>query len=92
MPSAVFAFLVAYLVATSAVLGYFLIGQRRRVAAAFTLVLLGTSFLLILDIDRPRMGSVQESQLPMEMLRDGLMAQPSETFDRYTHAIGRPTP
>ena len=87
VPSAVFAFLVVYLVVSSAVLAYALVGQRRRLAAGFTLVLLGTSFVLVLDIDRPRTGGVQESQRPMEMMRDGLKAQPPEVFDRYLSPV-----
>lgn len=86
VPSEVFAILVVYLVVTSAVLGYVLVGPRGRLAAGFTLVLLATSFLLILDIDRPRLGGVQESQRPMEHLRDSLKAQPPQVFDRYIGA------
>lgn len=83
VPSLVFAVLVVYLVMTSAVLGYALVGRRRRLAAGFTLALLASSFLLILDIDRPRMGGVQESQAAMEALRDSLKAQSPAVYDRY---------
>ena len=83
VPSLVFAVLVVYLVMTSAVLGYALVGRRRRLAAGFTLALLASSFLLILDIDRPRMGGVQESQAAMEALRDSLKAESPAVYDRY---------
>jgi hypothetical protein len=91
VPSTVFAVLVVYLVVTSAVLGYVLVGQRRRLAAGFTLALLATSFLLILDIDRPRLGGVQESQAAMEALRDSLKAQSPAVYDRYLGPTA-PTP
>lgn len=87
VPSEVFTILVVYLIVTSAVLGYVLVGPRGRLAAGFTLALLATSFLLILDIDRPNVGGVQASQRPMEQLRDSLREQPPQVFDRYTGAV-----
>jgi hypothetical protein len=83
IPSEVFAILVIYLIATSAVLGYVLVGVRGRVAAGFTLMLLTTSFLLIVDIDRPGRGGIIQSQRPIEALHKSLISQPPEIYDRY---------
>lgn len=82
VPAEVFAVLFVYLIGTAGVLGYVFVGNRGRGAAAFMLLLLTLSFL-ILDIDRPTMGGVREDQSPMEQLRASLKAQPPPVFDRY---------
>lgn len=83
VPTEVLVLLVIYLIATSAVLGYVLVGVRGRLAAGFTLTLLATSFLLIVDIDRPGRGGVNQSQRPIEEVRDSLTSQPPGVYDRY---------
>lgn len=83
VPSEVFAILIIYMIATSAVLGYVLIGVRGRIAAGFALVLLAVSYLLVVDIDRPGRGGVRESQAPLEQLRDQLRSQQPGIYDRY---------
>jgi len=83
VPSEVFAILIIYMIATSAVLGYVLIGVRGRIAAGFALVLLAVSYLLVVDIDRPGRGGVRESQAPLEQLRDQLRSQQPDIYDRY---------
>lgn len=86
VPTEVFGVLLIYLVATSGTLGYVLTGLRGRLAAGILLVLLAVSLLLIIDIDRPTMGGVRESQAPMEDLVSSLKAQPPPVFDRYRTA------
>jgi hypothetical protein len=83
VPTEVFAVLLIYLVGTAGVLGYVLRSRRGLFAAAFLLVLLTMSQLLILDIDRPTTGSIQESQKPMADLRESLKHQPPAIFDRW---------
>ncbi|MES2034873.1 MAG: hypothetical protein V4466_11920 [Pseudomonadota bacterium] len=91
VPAEVFAVLFVYLIGTAGVLGYVFVGNRGRGAAAFMLLLLTLSFLLILDIDRPTMGGVREDQGPMEQLLVSLKAQPPPVFDRY-RAAGNAAP
>jgi len=65
------------------VLGYVLSGRRGRQAAALLFFLFGVALLLVIDIDRPTGGGVQESQAPMLMLRESLKSQPPSEFDRF---------
>ena len=83
VPTEVFGVLLIYIVVTSGVLGYVLTGPRGRTAAGVMLVLLAVSLLLIIDIDRPTMGGIRESQGPMEDLVQSLKDQPPPVFDRY---------
>jgi hypothetical protein len=83
VPIEVFAVLLIYLVGTAGVLGYVLRGRRGLFAAAFLLVLLTLSQLVILDIDRPTAGTIRESQKPMADLRESLKHQPPVIFDRW---------
>lgn len=83
VPSEVFLLLFVYLVMTGAVLGYVLKGARGRMAALFLMALLNLSLMLIIDIDRPVQGGVQESQRPMELLRASLAAQPPAVFEKW---------
>jgi hypothetical protein len=61
-PAEVFAVLFVYLIGAAGMLGYVFVGNRGRGAAAFMLVLLTLSFLLILDIDRPTMGGCAKTR------------------------------
>jgi hypothetical protein len=83
VPSEVFAVLFAYLVTAAGVLGYVLKGRRGRLTASFLLALLTVSFALIVDIDRPTMGAVNEEQGPMLDLQKSLAAQPPRVFDKW---------
>jgi hypothetical protein len=67
---------------TAGVLGYVLKGTRGRLAGLFLLALLTLSLLLILDIDRPTLGGIAESQRPMEQLRTSL-TQPPSVYDKW---------
>jgi hypothetical protein len=83
VPSEVFVVLFAYLVTAAGVLGYVLRGTRGRMTAAFLLALLTLAFLLIVDIDRPTMGAINEEQGPMLDLQKSLAAQPPSVFDKW---------
>lgn len=83
IPGKVFFMLYLYALASAAVLSYALASRRGRVAAAVLLLLMQSALALIIDIDRPTLGGVNESQEPMIALRDTLRAQPPTVFDRY---------
>jgi hypothetical protein len=83
VPPAVFAILFIYLVTTAGVLGYVLKGARGRLAAGFLLALLTLSLMLIIDINRPMLGVITESQQPMEDLQKSLSAQSPAVFDKW---------
>jgi hypothetical protein len=83
VPSEVLAVLFVYLIGTAGVLGYVLGFGRTRFAAAFLLLLLCLSLLLIIDIDRATTGGIAESQGPMEALAKSLHAQDPADFDRW---------
>jgi hypothetical protein len=75
VPGSVFVVLFIYLIVTAGVLGYVLTGARGRAVAAFMLVLLMLSLVLVIDIDRPTRGGVREDQAPMELLRRELSSR-----------------
>jgi hypothetical protein len=83
VPTEVFAVLFIYLITTAGVLGYVLKGARGRLAAGFLLALLTLSLMLIVDINRPVLGGVSESQRPIEDLVKSLAAQPPAAFDKW---------
>lgn len=92
VPTEVFIVLIIYMTMTAAVLGYVASGRRGRVGAMFMLTLLVLSMMLTLDIDRPTRGGIQESQEPMERLRESMKAQPISVYDRYRIQDARPAP
>jgi hypothetical protein len=89
VPPEVFVVLIVYLVTTAAVLGHVLTGVRGRLAAGFLLVLLTLSLVLIIDIDRPTLGGIVESQAPMENLRKSLAATPADIYQKWRTETGR---
>ena len=92
VPPEVFAVLIVYLVVTAGVLGYVLKGKGGRLAAAFLLALLTLSLSLIVDIDRPMVGGILESQAPMERLRASMAATPRATYDRWREPADQQLP
>jgi hypothetical protein len=82
VPFTVFLALGVYGAVSAGVLGYVLLGIRGRIAAALLLALFAMAFLLIIDIDRPNLGTIRESQEPMERLYASLKAQPPAVFDQ----------
>ena len=90
VPPEVFVVLIVYLITTAAVLGHVLTGLRGRLAAGFLLVLLTLSLVLIIDIDRPTLGGIVESQGPMEELRKSLAATPADRYQKWRTESERP--
>lgn len=83
VPPEVFAVLLTYIFTTSGVLGYVLRGNVGRLSAGFLFALLTLSLVLIMDVDRPTQGWVNEGQAPMEALRATLTTEPPQVFDRW---------
>ena len=86
VPTEVLIVLSFYIVVTGGVLGYVLTGFRGQLAGAFLITLLIFSLALIIDLERPTVGGILESQAPMELLRKSLESQPPEVFDRWRSA------
>jgi hypothetical protein len=86
VPTEVLVVLSIYIVVTGGVLGYVLTGLRGQLAGAFLLTLLTGSLGLIIDLERPTVGGIVESQTPMELLLKSLKSQPPEIFDRWRTA------
>jgi hypothetical protein len=78
IPTSVIAVLVAYALIAAGVLGSALAGARRthRSTTALLFLLLTLAICMILDLDRPKRGTIQISQVPMERLVQGLRATP----------------
>jgi hypothetical protein len=90
VPTVVLAVLLFYLIGTAGVLGFVLAAGRAQLAASFLLVLLTLSLLLVIDIDRPTIGGIRESQEPMQRLLKSLKSQPPSVYDRWrTAAVPR---
>jgi len=83
VPTEVLIVLSIYIVVTGGVLGYVLTGFRGQVAGAFLITLLIVCLAMIVDLERPTVGGIVESQAPMELLRKSLENQPSQVFDRW---------
>src|SRR5262249_34069271 len=86
VPTEVLVVLSIYIVITGGVLGYVLTGFRGQIAGAFLITLLTGSLGLIIDLERPTVGGIVESQAPMELLLQSLKSQPPEVFDRWRTA------
>jgi len=74
IPDRVLQVLLLYAVLSVVMLGYIFGANWRphRLATALLLVLLTLAIVVILDIDRPRSGAIQVSQLPMEALKESI--------------------
>jgi hypothetical protein len=83
VPQEVFLVLLVYVVTAAGVLGYAGGGKGGHGAMLFLFLLLAISLLLTLDIDRPTVGGVRATQLPMLQLKASLAAQPPAVFDRH---------
>jgi hypothetical protein len=77
IPARVMQVLFLYALLTMGMLGYNLAGhgKRHRIATLMLVGLLTLALVVILDIERPRTGSIQVSQAPMEALKASLRAQ-----------------
>ncbi len=76
VPTEVIIVLMAYQTIAAGVLGYALIGRHSRAIGFILIVLFGLSMLLIVDIDRPSIGGIRESQAAMERLQRTLALRP----------------
>lgn len=83
VPPVILGALVVYMITAAGFLGYVLSARHGRHEAALLMALLTLSLILIIDIDRPVLGGVSESQRPMEELRASLVARPSAVFDKW---------
>jgi hypothetical protein len=86
VPFEVYVVLLGYLISVAGVLGYEIEKGRSTFVACFVLSLMTISLLLVIDIDRPGSGGIQESQEPMLDLRDTLGHQAPAVFDRWRNA------
>jgi len=80
VPGQVYAILFVYLFVTATVFGYVLTGRRGREIAAFLLFLFAMSMILIIEIDRPVTGGINESQDAMIQLKAALHSHPPQVF------------
>lgn len=71
VPNRVLSVLLLYATLSAAMLGYTAAakGRPQRIATSAVMVLLTLAMVMILDIDRPRDGSIQVSQQPLEDLK-----------------------
>jgi hypothetical protein len=83
VPAPVMMLLYGFLLITGAVIGYVLEERRARVGAFVFFLLLSLYVGIIIDLNRPVSGSIQESQEPMLMLKSSLEAQPPRAFDKF---------
>jgi hypothetical protein len=74
VPTEVFALLFIYVIVGAGVLGFFAASPRALRFAGLFLLLLVMFLVVILDIDRPTIGGIRESQGPMERLAATLSA------------------
>ena len=78
LPTTVVTALLAFTVITALIIGYVLAGtrSRHRVATSVLFVLLTMAIWIILDLDRPRRGTIVVSQDPMAELVKSLPSGP----------------
>lgn len=80
VPYAVYLVLFIYLVAASGLVGFARESRRERWSTTFLFLLFTLALVLIIDIDRPIDGGINESQKPMEDLQASLRATPPSVF------------
>lgn len=83
VPTPVLLLLYGFIILTAATLGYVLEERRAKIGTCVLFVLLSLYVSIIADLNRPVSGSIRESQEPMLMLRQSLITQPPEVFDRF---------
>lgn len=82
VPEGILVTLYAFLVVTAGLLGAVLNGARQRIIAGIFFVLLTLAVAMIVDLNRPTRGTIRESQLGLELLRD-TMKVPRSDYDRF---------
>jgi hypothetical protein len=87
VPYAVYLVLFIYVIAAAGLHGFTLQGKRERYTTVFLFLLLTLCLMLIIDIDRPASGEINESQGAMEDLRASLQSWPPGSFDAAPAAV-----
>lgn len=72
VPGEVFWLLIIYAVMAAAIVGYVVRSRSSFYLACVMNLLLVSSLMLIMDIDRPERGGIRESQFPMLLLRKSM--------------------
>ena len=75
VPPVIFVVLFLYVASSAAMLGFFARTKRGLLQSGFFLLLLQVFLLAIVDIDQPTLGSIRESQEPMENMRTTLQME-----------------
>lgn len=83
VPIVVFVVLFCFILVGSGLLGYVLTGRRGRLTAGTLLLMLALALLLMMDIDRPSRGLIQETQGPLEALQRSIATEPPAAFDKW---------
>lgn len=89
VPDEVFWALIVYVLIAAGILGYVTRTRSSFCLACVMHVLVVLSLLLIMDIDRPTLGGIRESQFPMELLSRSLHSQSPDAFDKWRAADKR---
>jgi hypothetical protein len=84
VPGQVYAVLILYQLIVALVFGYILTGRTSRSSGAFLLLLFAMSIVLVIEIDRPVTGRINESQDAMRQLRATLRENPPQSFSKFT--------
>jgi hypothetical protein len=82
--------LIVYQFAAAGVFGYVLSGRRGREIAAFLLLLFAMSMVLVIEIDRPVTGQINESQDAMIQLQATLREQRHKCMPSSTRGLRHP--
>lgn len=80
VPPRVLSILLIYMCVSAYAIGHVMLGVRMKWVAAVLLLLITTSYLLILDIDNATRGAIRELQYPMEDLLANMRAHPPASF------------
>lgn len=83
VPEEVFWVLIVYVLVAAALIGYIIRTRSSFYLACVMHVLIVMSLMLIIDIDRPAVGGIRESQYPMELLSESMHAEPRPAYDRW---------
>lgn len=83
VPADVYALLFVYQLMAAGLLGFVLTGSVGRQVAVALLILSAAALLLVIEIDRPVTGRINEPQDAMRNLQIFLRQRPPKAFDRY---------
>jgi len=90
VPGQVYGILFLYQLAAAAVFGYVLTRRTSRSVGSVLLLLFAMSIVLVIEIDRPVTGRINESQDAMRQLRATLRENPPASFSKFTQAAKAP--